>query len=837
MNRRRACLTCLVLVFAGSGPVAWSQANQILNPEFDDGLNSWALYGSAGFTASVVTGAHLSGTNAALIDIKDASVASIGIAQGGLAFEKGKTYPVGVTAKADKDREMVILIQLYKPEGPNWIDIVLEHVSLTTKPQTFVFEYTHNDESMSGHPTWQANLYLMLKGQWWPMTNDTTPSKVWVDCVHVGEQPPLVDSTIRNAYAPEPADGVTVDGVTPVLQWRRGDFAVSHDVYFGEDANAVRSGSVAPVAAPQERLSAVVMPSCEAGLTPGHLYYWRVDEVNVANPESPWQGDVWSFLVRPLTAWKPVPADGSRFVDPNQDLSWQSGTGVIFHTAYFGDSAEQVATATTGGWLTIEPLWAIAPLQPNKTYYWRVDEFTGFVTNKGPVWSFTTAGAGGGLKAEYFNNLDLSGAPVVTRTDPKIDFNWGGGTVPGLNSPDAKINVDNFSARWTGELAVDLTDTYVFSITANNGFRLWVDGRPLIDYWDNPTTDTRVSAPIALTAGQTYPLRMEYNEGTGTAQVQLFWQSAVQNKLTARAAEVVPGAALERSHKAHSPAPANGASDTAWSLDLTWAAGEQATQHDVYFGTDAAAVMAADTTTAGIYRQRLPTGTTSLALADLEWGRTYYWRVDEIDASAPGGLWKGNLWSFTTTDFVVVDDFESYTDEEGKNSRIYETWIDGYTDQSSGSMVGNIDAPFAEQSIVHGGQQAMPLDYNNVNAPWYSEATRTWTTAQDWTVHGLDTLVLYVRGKAGNGPEKLYVSLQDSAGKTATVVNRNADAALRMQWTAWKIPLADFPGVNAARIKKMVIGLGDRANPKKGGAGLIYIDDIRVAVSQPVPGK
>jgi hypothetical protein len=832
MNRGFIHLISLVLLLGGSGPAVWGQANQIQNPEFDSGLTSWGMYGGAGFTASVVTGAHLSGANAALINVTDASVASVGISQGNLKFERGKKYPIGVTAKADKDREMLILIQLYKPEGPNWIDIVLQRVSLTTKPQTFLFEYTHNDDSMADHPAWVATVYLMLKGQWWPMTGDTVASKVWLDRVHVGEQPPLLESTIRTAYAPQPPDGAILNETAAVLEWRRGDFATMHKVYFGEDANAVRAGTVQAMPAATELLVVGFTPPYATGLTPGHTYYWRVDEVNDANPESPWKGDVWSFLVRPLTAWKPVPADGSKFVDPNQDLSWQAGIGVLFHTVYFGDNAAQVGSATAGGWMTMDPRRDPGLLQPNKTYYWRVDEFTGFVTHKGPVWSFTTAGPGGGLKAEYFNNRDLSGAPAVTRTDPQIDFDWAGGTVPGQNSPDASVKVDDFSARWTGELTVDLTDTYVFSITANNGFRLWLDGRLIVDYWDNPTTDTRQSGPIPLTAGQTYPLRMEYYEGTGTALAQLFWQSAIQNRPNARAREIVPRGALGLPMKAHSPQPANGAVDTPWSLDLEWVAGDKATQHDVYFGADAAAVANADTTTAGIYRQRLAVGTTRFALANLEWGKTYYWRVDEIAPGHPASPWKGNLWSFTTADFLVVDDFEAYTDEEGTNSRIYETWIDGWINKT-GATVGYGQAPFAEQKIVHSGRQSMPLEYNNGNSPWYSEAERTWNTPQNWTVSDIDTLTLYVCGQASNGLEKLYVSLQDSTGKVATVVHPNPDAVRTTRWTEWRIPLADFPGVNAARAKKLVIGLGDRANPKKGGAGLIYIDDIRVAKSKP----
>ncbi len=127
----------------------------------------------------------------------------------------------------------------------------------------------------------------------------------------------------------------------------------------------------------------------------------------------------------------------------------------------------------------------------------------------------------------------------------------------------------------------------------------------------------------------------------------------------------------------------------------------------------------------------------------------------------------------------------------------------------------------------------MPLDYNNASAPFYSEAEQIWSTAQNWTVNGMDTLTLYFRGRLSNGQEKLYVTLKDSAGKTATAVHPNPAAATAMQWTAWNIPLSSFAGVNTAKVKTMIIGLGDRANPKKGGAGRIYIDDIRATKSKP----
>jgi hypothetical protein len=201
--------------------------------------------------------------------------------------------------------------------------------------------------------------------------------------------------------------------------------------------------------------------------------------------------------------------------------------------------------------------------------------------------------------------------------------------------------------------------------------------------------------------------------------------------------------------------PANGAIvDVLTATPLTWSAGEQAVKHDVYLSGDAAAVAAADTSdTSGIYRGR-QNATDFTPTPDVEGGKAYAWRIDEVNAD--GSLSRGRVWNFTVADYLIVDDFESYNDEENQGTRIYETWIDGYVDSSSGSTVGNLLPPFAEQRIVHSGKQSMPMDYNNINSPWYSEAVRTWSTPQNWTFGGVDALVLYFRGEA--------VSFVDNAG-------------------------------------------------------------------------
>jgi hypothetical protein len=124
----------------------------------------------------------------------------------------------------------------------------------------------------------------------------------------------------------------------------------------------------------------------------------------------------------------------------------------------------------------------------------------------------------------------------------------------------------------------------------------------------------------------------------------------------------------------------------------------------------------------------------------------------------------------------------------------------------------------------------MPLDYNNVDAPHYSETERTWAAPQNWSVSGADTLVLYVRGMLADEADTLYVALQDSAGRIAVVTLPDAGALSGMDWFRWEIPLSEFSaaGVNVTAVKKMIIGVGDRDAPTPGGSGLLYIDDIRI---------
>ncbi|MCL5281624.1 MAG: LamG domain-containing protein, partial [Planctomycetes bacterium] len=275
---------------------------------------------------------------------------------------------------------------------------------------------------------------------------------------------------------------------------------------------------------------------------------------------------------------------------------------------------------------------------------------------------------------------------------------------------------------------------------------------------------------------------------------------------------------------AYLPNPQDGDASASPAGTLSWLPGRNASQHRVYLSDsrDAIAQGAADVNKG----EQKETTFTPTGLAQTT---TYYWRVDEVIAD--GTVQTGPVWSFTT--FLPVDDFESYTDDVAAKTTIFDTWIDGLTNGLSGSVVGNATAPFAEQKVVHGGKQSMPLDYNNVASPFYSEAEREFATAQDWTVGEVDTLVLFVRGKLSNGPAPLYFVAQDSSNHTAVVLHPDAAVVRATRWTEWKIPLTSFTGVNLAKIKKIAAGVGDKTRPASGGAGRIFVDDIYVRKSTP----
>ena len=419
-------------------------------------------------------------------------------------------------------------------------------------------------------------------------------------------QEAMLGEGLPQAFGPSPADGAIHPDTWVNLSWKAGDFAVSHDVYMGEafdDVNdATRDSEI--FRGNQDLntnfyIAGFIGYAFPDGLVNGQTYYWRIDEVNDLHPDSPWKGEVWSFMVPPKTAYFPDPADGGEFVDPGVRLSWTPGYGSKLHYIVFGEDFDEVSNAAMGtptGTTTYSP----GPLKLAKTYYWRVDEFDGFETYKGDVWSFTTEGA-------------------------------------------------------------------------------------------------------------------------------------------------VTG-----------PNPANGAVDVKPSVILSWVAGAVAQSHEVYFGTDSDSVKNA-TTASPEYKGPKALGEESYDPGKLMLNIAYFWRIDEVNSTNPDSPWPGNVWGFTTGNYLVIDDFEDYNADD---NQIWFAWHDGLgagtpgtpgylPGNGTGSAVGDEStASYTEETIVHGGNQSMPIAYDNnkQGSAKYSEVKLTLTDQRDWTEEGVTELSLWFRG-------------------------------------------------------------------------------------------
>ena len=246
---------------------------------------------------------------------------------------------------------------------------------------------------------------------------------------------------------------------------------------------------------------------------------------------------------------------------------------------------------------------------------------------------------------------------------------------------------------------------------------------------------------------------------------------------------------------------------------LSWSPGDLAAEHHVYLGTRPDALSL-------IYE-----GTDTNCSPDvLQLGRTYYWRVDEVNGPT---TWTGNIWNFSTEEYLTAEDFDSYAN----NDALVDVWEDYWVN-------GTCSEVFLEAVITRDGN-SMKYDYGNYYPPYYSEIEADVVDleiGQDWEIGAAEALVLYFHGVADNNDEPMYLTVEDASANSGTVKYDTNDLSQEdwEDWRIWNIDLQDFRDANVAleNVSRISILIGEKDRTQPAGSGTIYIDDIRLYPSR-----
>jgi len=576
----------------------------------------------------------------------------------------------------------------------------------------------------------------------------------------------------------------------------------------------------------------------------------RIADVRIYNEAL--AGDALANTTQPLNppelASNPSPGDGDDDILHDTALTWKSGEFAARHNVYFGASYEDVDSATTP---TASGLSANSfnpgRLEFGKMYYWRVDEVNGTPDKtvfKGKVWSF---------RAEPYS-IQIPGDTIVaTASSVKDDLSYPGKTVDGsgLNA-DGQHSI-TASDMWFSFISdLDPWIQYEFdAIKMLDGLKVWnsnsaaemaigwgakdvqieysVDG----ENWDVLPDATQLNRAIGL------PTYDQYDEIALNGVSAKYVRFDIESNWSSIPGWGQYGVSEVQFYaiptQARTPDPTSGSVDVLPDTVATWRAGRQADEHTLYMSDDSTAVT--DGTAPSVTSNA---NSVDLGSLDLQLGQTYYWRVDEINDTEVPSAWAGPVWSLTTPAALIVDDFENYGNVSP--DRPFQTWLDGigysadeffpvpYEGNGTGVGVGHdiwtVSSPHFDGQIMEtvstsaGSKQALPLYYSNTGAT-ASQTDRTWSTPQNWSGHGVQTLVVNFRGSGDNTGGPLFVTIN---GTKATYPD-NADLSLPM-WQQWNIDLAAL-GAGLDAVTSMSIGVEGT------GDGLVLIDDILLYMAAP----
>jgi len=693
--------------------------------------------------------------------------------------------------------------------------------------------------------------------------------------------------TFTNAFAPIPKDGAIHPDTWVNLSWKPGDFAFSHDVYIGDNFDDVNNGTGDTFRGNQGMNALFYVAgfpgyAYEEGLANGTTYYWRIDEVNDSHPDSPWKGRVWNFTVPPRTAYTPEPADGAESVNLNVLLSWTPGFGAKLHFIVFSEDFDEVSNAVAGtpnGTATYSP----GPLNLAKTYYWRVDESDGFATHKGEVWSFTTLGAVSGPNP----------ADGAVDVKPSVVLKWDAGAVADSHEvyfgtdADAVANATTASTEYKGTKALD-EESYdpgkltfntayywridevnsvspdspwpgnVWSFTTGDFFVIddfedydagvnqiwfaWHDGLGAgapgtPDYLPgngtgsavgDETTASYTEETIVHGGSQSMPIAYDnnqqgyskYSEVEHTLTDQRDWteQGVANLSLWFRGYSASVGSFTE--------GPVGIYTMTGSGTDIWDVSGIGEGFHDEFHfayktlsgaGSIVAKVESVENTNAWakagvMIRETLdPDSKHAMMVVSATSGVSFQRRPETGGASADDTTTGIAAPYWVKIERTLAGNFTAYSSANGS------TW----------QMLG-VAEPIQMGSNVYIGLAVTAHNASATCEGVFTNVTTTGSVGQQWANQDI--------GIASNDAEPLYVAVSNSAGAPAVVVHDDPTAAQINTWTQWVIPmqaLAD-QGITLTNVDKIAIGLGTKGNMTiPGGAGKIFIDDIRLLTPAP----
>jgi hypothetical protein len=650
----------------------------------------------------------------------------------------------------------------------------------------------------------------------------------------------MCNATTRTLYRDN--QGTILPGDTWMhLAWVYNDETDTYDEYHDGDLIASQTATTSIGISTAEFRIANDSPNT------GHYFSGIIDDFRIYNHALDESEIIDAMMGRGpevTRAVSPAPEDGLTDVSRDVFLSWTPGDFAAKHNVYLGTSFADVNSADSGSPLLVGPdidvnIFDPGRLEFGETYYWRIDEINAppeTTVFKGHIWSF---------KVEPFV-YPISSENIIATASSQA---------PG-QGPENTINesgLDPNNTHSTTTTAMWLTDT-------GQAGPIWVQYEFDKVYKLDRMMVWNYNGQSVLSGFGLRDVTIEYStDGTNWVQLDGAFEFSKASGMDGYASDItvdfngIPVKSIKINPSsnwfptfpqyglseirflylpvhARGPDPDDGAADIAVDVTVSWRPGREAADHNVYVSTDQQALKDGTAPFITVTKALAPSGTGRIEYGplSLDLDYTYYWRVDEVNNSEITTTWEGEIWSFSTQLYLVVDDFESYNDielgDQGSHL-IYSTWIDGYDNPSTnGSTIGYVTGYSLETDIVHGGRQSAPIFYDNSVAS-SSEVTVSLTElpiGRDWTVGSPDILTLWFYGDPNNDDsERMYVKLNG----IKKVYNGDAGDIATPSWTRWDIELSSF-GINLTNVTTITIGL--ERTGVTGGSGVIFVDDIRL---------